>query len=169
MKSPLMTASSGPHDVPGCIPCDLLRGRRELPGGRIHETPHFVLVHALGAFGLGAIAVVPVRHVVRVGDLSDEESDSLGRVLRDTGIVVTKLTNPVQVYSCQWSHHGGEAAHIHFILQPIRAADMAAFPGLLGPDLQAAIRTVAPPALATVEDFAEKARSLFRGEITEQG
>jgi hypothetical protein len=35
-------------DVGGCLGCDLLAGRRDLPGGVVHETPSWVVNHVVG-------------------------------------------------------------------------------------------------------------------------
>ena len=151
-----------PTDVAGCVPCDMMHGRLSLPGGQIHGTPRWLVMHVLGTFGLGALAVVPRRHVVHVATLTGDEATELGGLLRDVAAVVTALTDPVQVYTCQWSHTGGEAAHIHFILQPIRRSDMERHPGRLGPVLQSAMFDEGnKPGLAAVEAFAERARAEF--------
>jgi ATP adenylyltransferase len=149
-------------DVSGCIPCDALAGRAPLPGGRIHETPHWSVMHVFGSFGIGALAVVPLRHVVHVASLTDEEVSELGTTLQEAAAVVTELTNPVQIYTCQWSHHGGQAAHIHFILQPITQSDMDAHPGKLGPMLQIAMSEAGnKPDLPSVEAFSRRARTAY--------
>ncbi|WP_211304509.1 hypothetical protein [Umezawaea tangerina] len=149
-------------DLVGCAPCDMTRGRVPLPGGRIHGTPRWLVVHVLGAFGLGALAVVPRRHVVHVAALTGQEAAELGGLLRDVAAVVTALTDPVQVYTCQWSHTGGEAAHVHFVLQPVRRSDMERHPGRLGPALQSAMFDDGDrPDPAAVESFAEQARAEF--------
>ncbi|WP_410586413.1 HIT domain-containing protein [Amycolatopsis sp. lyj-23] len=151
-----------PAGVAGCVPCDMMHARVPLPGGPIHETSHWLVMHVLGTFGPGALAVVPRRHVVHVADLAAEEAGELGSVLTEAAAVVTALTDPVQVYTCQWSHTGGVAAHIHFILQPIRRSDMERHPGKLGPVLQAAMFTAEnKPGPAEVEAFAELARAAF--------
>ncbi|WP_290052174.1 hypothetical protein [Amycolatopsis solani] len=155
-------SSSEPADLVGCVPCDMMRGRVPLPGGQIHATPRWLVMHVLGTFGLGALAVVPRRHVVHVADLVDEEAAELGGLLSEAAAVVTALTEPVQVYTCQWSHTHGEAAHIHFILQPIRRSDMERHPGRLGPVLQSAMFTAEnKPGPAEVAAFAELARTAF--------
>lgn len=119
-------------------------------------------MHVLGAFGLGALAVVPLRHVVHVADLADGESAELGPLLRDVAAAVSELTDPVQIYTCQWSHTAGRASHIHFVLQPIRSADMDAHPGQLGPMLQVAMREAGNmPDHDAVNSFAERARTVI--------
>ncbi|MFD9701168.1 hypothetical protein [Lentzea sp. NPDC059081] len=154
-------------DAVGCVPCDMMRGRIPLPGGQIHETPQWLVMHVLGTFGLGALAVVPRRHVVHVADLNDDETAELGGLLARTAAVVTALTDPVQVYTCQWSHTNGEAAHVHFVLQPIRRSDMDRHPGRLGPVLQSAMFTEeCKPGPAEVDAFAALARAEF-GTATE--
>jgi diadenosine tetraphosphate (Ap4A) HIT family hydrolase len=119
-------------------------------------------MHISGTFGLGTLAVVPLRHVVYTADLKADEAAELGVLLRDTATVVSGLTDPVQVYTCQWSHTGGEAAHIHFVVQPIRRSDMAEHPGKLGPALQAAMLEAGNrPDSQSLDQFAEKARQIF--------
>jgi hypothetical protein len=61
-----------------CLACDLYDG----PGGVIHETPHWVVEHCVGPLGPGTLVVKPKRHVVHVADLSSEEADELGPLLR---------------------------------------------------------------------------------------
>lgn len=140
----------------------MMSGRAPLPGGRIHEATHWLVMHVLGTFGLGALAVVPVRHVVHVADLLPEETAELGGLLQRTAATVTALTDPVQVYTCQWSHTDGQAAHVHFVVQPIRRSDMDRHPGKLGPMLQSAMFDVGNrPTPEGVDAFADEARAMF--------
>jgi hypothetical protein len=55
-----------PDEVEGCLACDLLAGRRPLPGGTIAETPHWAVQHCVGPLGVGTLIVKPKRHVVGV-------------------------------------------------------------------------------------------------------
>ncbi|MFG2957924.1 hypothetical protein ACGF5O_29945 [Streptomyces sp. NPDC048291] len=51
---------------------------------------------------------------------------------------VTEVMAPEQVYVCLWSHAGGVPGHIHFVVQPACAEDMARFDAF-GPALQVAM------------------------------
>jgi diadenosine tetraphosphate (Ap4A) HIT family hydrolase len=146
--------------VEGCLACDLAEGRLPLPGGRIFETTYWLVEHCVGPLGAGTLLVKPRRHVVRVSDLTDDESDELGRILRDTAAVVRELAAADQVYTCLWSHAGGVPVHVHYVVQPITPEVTDRYG--LGPHAQAAMfdEDVAPPT-DEVETFADRARAAF--------
>ena len=146
--------------VEGCFACDLAAGRVSLPGGRLHETEHWLVEHCVGPLGVGTLIVKPRSHVVHVSELSDEEASELGPLLRRTAAVVTKLSKPDQVYVCLWSHKGGVPVHIHFVIQPVTTEQRNRHGG--GAYLQAAMfeaDEMPPP--QEVEMFAERARAAF--------
>jgi hypothetical protein len=43
----------------GCLACDLAEGRLPLPGGRIHETTHWLVEHCVGPLAVGTLIVKP--------------------------------------------------------------------------------------------------------------
>jgi hypothetical protein len=43
----------------GCLACDLIAGRIELPGGVIAATKHWRLEHCVGPLGVGTLIVKP--------------------------------------------------------------------------------------------------------------
>ena len=43
----------GTDEVEDCLACDLTAGRQDLPGGRIHETAHWIVEHCIGPLGVG--------------------------------------------------------------------------------------------------------------------
>ena len=144
-----------------CLACDLAAGRRELPGGVIHETPLFLVEHCVGPLGVGTLLVKPRRHVTRTAELTDEEAVELGRLLRRSAQVVDELVHPEQVYTCQWSHAGRTPVHIHWVVQPATTADIDEL-GAFGPGLQLAMfERKQEPAAPDVEAFAERARGMF--------
>lgn len=144
----------------GCLACDLAEGRLPLPGGRIHETEHWLVEHCVGPLGVGTLIVKPKRHVVHVWELAEDEALELGPLLRVSSSVVSELTSPDQIYVCLWSHQGGIPGHIHFVLQPVTAEQRARLGGAA--TLQAAMFEAGelPPA-GEVEELAERARAAF--------
>lgn len=150
--------------IEGCLACDLADGRRPLPGGVIHDEGGWIVEHCVGPLGVGTLVVKPRRHVTQVADLMDAEAIPLGPVLLRTAQVVTRLTNPEQVYVALWSHAGGVPVHIHFVVQPITTDLRTAHHGAYGLPLQIAMfeAGVTPPE-REVEAFAARARGLFAG------
>jgi diadenosine tetraphosphate (Ap4A) HIT family hydrolase len=117
--------------------------------------------HAVGPLGLGALIVKPERHVLRVGDLTDEEAAELGPLLRDASRIAGQLVDADQVYNSLWSHAGGTPVHIHYVVQPVTRADMSRT-GEVGPRLQVAMLDDAiSPDVADVERIAAIARAAF--------
>jgi ATP adenylyltransferase len=145
----------------GCLACDLASGRRELPGGVIHQTDAWLVEHCVGPLGVGTLVVKPKRHVTRVAELTPEEAIELGPLLQRSAAVVEELVAPDQVYVCLWSHAGGQAVHIHYVVQPVTREQMATH-ATYGPALQVAMfeRGDDPPR-EQVDAFADSARSLF--------
>lgn len=154
-------------DRHGCPGCDLLAGRRDLPGGIVHQTARWVVNHAIGPLNLGTLIVGPREHVVSVADLDNAAAAELGPLLRLTTTVIELLCQPEQVYVCLWSHAPTERKHLHFVVQPVTTAVRLAHGGLRSEQLQAAMmRAGQAPSAAQVERFCDEARSHFRSHGT---
>jgi diadenosine tetraphosphate (Ap4A) HIT family hydrolase len=133
-----MGMAGGEGDVQGCLCCDITSGRMSSPGGAIHDTGRWRVDHCIDSLGVGTLIVKPVRHVTTVAALDAEEAAELGPLLHRVSQVTQDLTVAEQVYVCLWSHAGGVATHIHFVVQPITRAQMQRF-GRYGPQLQQAM------------------------------
>jgi diadenosine tetraphosphate (Ap4A) HIT family hydrolase len=145
----------------GCLACDLATARIPLPGGVIHETQYWLVEHCIGPLGVGTLIVKPKRHVTRISELESDEAAELGPLLHRSAAVVDELVAPEQVYTCLWSHAGGEPVHIHYVVQPVTHALMDEY-GAHGPVLQVAMFGAGEqPPEAEVEAFAARARALF--------
>ena len=147
--------------VDRCLACAVIAGSVVAPGGRIAETGNWVVDHSVGSLGVGTLIVKPYRHVVRVGDLNDEESAELGPLLQRVAAAVDELAAPSQVYVALWSHEGRQPGHVHFVVQPVSDALMNEH-NAHGPRLQASMlaRGDLPDAAAAAE-FAVRARALL--------
>jgi diadenosine tetraphosphate (Ap4A) HIT family hydrolase len=145
-------------EVEGCLACDLTAGRQELPGGRIHETAHWIVEHCIGPLGVGTLIVKPIRHVTSVAELHTGEAEEMGPLLQRAAAVVSELTQPEQVYVGLWSHARRKRVHIHFVVQPATTAAIERI-GDYGPHLQAKMFDLGTlPSGEEVDVFAERAR-----------
>jgi len=147
-----------------CMACRLTAGERELAGGRIFQTEHWVVEHCNGTLGVGTLILKPFRHIVGLADMSDAEAAELGPLMQRATGVIKALTNADQVYACLWSHAEWTPGHIHFVLQPSWNALRSRYPGP-GPALQMAMFTEAQACdPQAVQAFSARARSAFASE-----
>jgi diadenosine tetraphosphate (Ap4A) HIT family hydrolase len=156
------------QDVAGCLGCDILARRCDVPGGILHETTRWIVNHAVGRLNLGTLIVAPRDHVVAIADLDDVAAAELGPLLRLAARVVEALCRPEQTYVCVWSHGRTERRHLHILVQPVTAAIVAQYGGLRSEQLQANMMTTSdPPDPADVEQFCIVARQHFAAPLEE--
>lgn len=142
-----------------CLACDLASGAAELPGGRITRTDHWVVEHCVGPLGVGTLIVKPLRHVLTVAELTEDEASELGPLLRRVSAAIAEESAADQVYVCLWSHANWEPVHIHFVLQPSwkHLHERYPFPG---PTLQSEMFLAGElPDRAEVETYCDKMRA----------
>ena len=101
-----------------CYACQLTQGQKDLPGGRVHRTQHWIIEHCTGPFGVGTLIVKPLRHCLHLWELTSQETAEMGPLLHEVSQVVSELLQPSQVYVCLWSHAGWQPQHLHFVVQP---------------------------------------------------
>jgi diadenosine tetraphosphate (Ap4A) HIT family hydrolase len=149
--------------VEGCLACDLVEGRLDLPGGEILEADKWIVEHCVGPLGVGTLIVKPKRHIVHFWELESDEAEEIGPLLRRVTALVAELAEPEQVYVGLWSHAGGVPVHIHFVVQPVTRELMDRI-GDYGPHLQVAMfdENEAPPPDEVIA-FAERARAALAG------
>lgn len=117
-------------DERGCLGCDLLTGRRALPGGIVYETVSWVVNHVVGPLNIGTLVVSPREHVVAVSELGNDAATELGPLLLKTAQVIEALRKPEQVYVCLWSHGESKRKHLHIVVQPVTSELVLAYGGL---------------------------------------
>lgn len=141
-----------------CLACDQTSGDRELPGGRVHSTDHWVVEHCVGPLGVGTLLVKPFRHCLSVGQLLPEESAELGPLLASASACAQHLMEAEQVYVCLWPHAAWSPGHIHFVVQPSWGHLRERF-SAPGPTLQSEqLRANVDPPQSEVEAFCDRAR-----------
>lgn len=153
-------------DVLGRLGCDLLAGRREPPGGIVHETRSWVVNHAVGSMNLGTLVLSPREHIVAVADLSDQAVAELGSLLRRTAQVVEAILKPEQTYVASWAHGHEGRKHLHIAVQPVTTETVREYGGALSEQLQAKMLLSArEPAREDIKGFCSRARQMFHWEI----
>jgi diadenosine tetraphosphate (Ap4A) HIT family hydrolase len=104
--------------VPGCFPCDQ---QAQLPGLPPREdvlhTAHWRVAHAFDSSLAGWLVVLPTRHVASFTDLTAEEADELGGLVRRLSVALESVTGCVKTYLMQFSEAEG-FSHLHLHLVP---------------------------------------------------
>ncbi|WP_405055792.1 hypothetical protein OG474_23980 [Kribbella sp. NBC_01505] len=153
-------------DVEGCLGCDVVSGRLQVPGGLIHETPHWVVNHVVGSMNLGTLVLSPRDHVIAVAELTVEAADEFGSLVRRTAQVVDSILDPEQTYVSSWAHRDDGRKHLHIVVQPVTSATVAEYGGARSEQLQAAmLLSGKEPDRGEVERFAATAAERF-GELS---
>lgn len=145
-------------DMTDCLACDLTSGKTDLPGGVVLQTELWALEHCIGSLGVGTLILKPLRHCIGLWDLTDAEAAELGPLTRTAVSAIKSLTDADQVFSNLWSFSGGEAGHIHYVLQPVTKVlrDRA---GKSGPFIQTALFEANElPDPDAVHEFCDRAR-----------
>ncbi|HEY9640964.1 MAG TPA: hypothetical protein V6C57_10805 [Coleofasciculaceae cyanobacterium] len=99
-----------------CLACQTLTEAIAVPGGLIFETEHWAADHCLGAFGVGSIVVKTKAHRQNLWDLTPEEANSLGNVLKILSGAMVQGLGAERVYVSLWVDQ--LPYHVHFVLQP---------------------------------------------------
>jgi diadenosine tetraphosphate (Ap4A) HIT family hydrolase len=111
--------------VPGCLSCDILAGKRAVPGGMIYENDHwFVSSVVEPVVWPGFLVIVLRRHCEQLAELIAEEASTLGPTMHATCQALSEVLHPAKIYVCSF---GDGVKHIHFWALP-RPTDMA--PGM---------------------------------------
>ncbi len=83
-----------------CFLCRKHEGQEPSPpGGYIHEDEHWMICHAPGKLGpLGTLFIESKRHFLDYAEMSDEESSSLGNIMREIYAALKLLTGAERIY-----------------------------------------------------------------------
>jgi diadenosine tetraphosphate (Ap4A) HIT family hydrolase len=103
-------------NVEGCLACDVLADRVEVPGGTIDETEHWHADHCIGPFGVGAVVVKAKEHVENLWDVTDAAADELGSFVRRISGAVVHGLGAERAYLTMWVDK--PPLHVHMVVYP---------------------------------------------------
>jgi diadenosine tetraphosphate (Ap4A) HIT family hydrolase len=119
-----MTATPHSQDHashPQCSACAEIAGTRAAPGGIIFDNGLWFVSHHTGEFtDPGELIVKSRRHCESLSELSQEEADALGPVLRSAVRAIERVVPAERIYAVSFNER---VRHLHFLLLP-RTADM---------------------------------------------
>jgi diadenosine tetraphosphate (Ap4A) HIT family hydrolase len=96
-------------------------GEAAPPGGYIYEDEHWMVCHAPGELGpLGTLFIESKRHFLDYAEMTDQESDSLGNVMRKIYHALRVHTEAERIYQVTLMEG---VPHFHSWLVPHRKDD----------------------------------------------
>ncbi len=102
--------------VPGCLSCNIVTGKQVEPGGVIYENSYWHVGSAVGpTVWRGFLVIKLKRHCEHFAELTPEEAEILGPVMRTTCLALTEVLRPAKVYMCSF---GDGVKHVHFWALP---------------------------------------------------
>ncbi len=106
---------------PRCSACAEVAGEVAAPGGVIHDDGRWLVSHHTGAFtDPGELIVKTRRHCESLAELTREEAESLGPLLRSATRALEQVTAAERIYAVSFNER---VRHLHFLLLP-RTKDM---------------------------------------------
>jgi len=107
-------------DAAHCLACPRLTAPDPPPRERIVTTGRWSVAHAFNANLEGWLVVLPVRHVVAVDALDEDEARELGPLLRAVSAALRAVVGCEKTYVLQLAESEG-FNHVHFHVVPRRA------------------------------------------------
>ncbi|MEJ2208043.1 MAG: HIT family protein [Anaerolineae bacterium] len=102
--------------VPGCLSCELLAGRRPVPGGTIWEDDFWRLESAVSPVVWSGFLILKLkRHCEHLAELTPAEAAALGPAIRASCAALARVLAPAKIYVASF---GDGVRHIHFWLLP---------------------------------------------------
>jgi diadenosine tetraphosphate (Ap4A) HIT family hydrolase len=131
--------SEDPASGPNCSACAEIAGTTAAPGGTIFDNGLWFVSHHTGKFtDPGELIVKTRRHCESLSELTREEADALGPVLRSAVRAIEQVVPAERIYAVSFNER---VRHLHFLLLP---------------------RTAAMPRGHVVSDLYRRARNLLR-------
>lgn len=82
------------------------------------------VAHSFNSSLPGWLVIVPLRHISSPDQMTNEESDALGRIIRDASVALKRITHCEKTYVMMFAEAEG-FSHVHFHLVP-RMSDLPA-------------------------------------------
>lgn len=99
----------------GCIACDIISGKKEIPGGSLLQTQYFDIHQDFAVPIPGFLIIVPLRHVNSIEEFSDEEAAEFGVLLKRMRVALSSSLGISLVHLLQDEN----SPHFHLAMLPL--------------------------------------------------
>jgi ATP adenylyltransferase len=138
--------------VGGCLFCNIQKDTQDEAVGILKRGKHWYVLLNLFPYTNGHVMIVAVRHIERLGEITEEEGEELMKVLALSENAIDKAYNPqgLNVGVNRGSSAGaGVVGHLHFHLCPRWAGDtnfmtVLAETRVVSEDLEESYKKLAP-------------------------
>lgn len=114
------------------------------------------VAHSFNSSLPGWLVLVPLRHIASPDEMTNEEADALGRLIRDGSIALKRATNCEKTYVIMFAEAEG-FTHVHFHLVP-RMSDLPE--DRRGPKIFAYLKET-PISFAAQDELAQNIRNAW--------
>ncbi len=108
-----MTPSPQPTCT-SCIACEIISGKKEVPGGSLLRTTYFDVHQDYAVPIPGFIVLVPLRHVASIEHFTDDEASEFGLLLKKVRAALTTKLDISLVHIIQDEN----SPHFHAVILP---------------------------------------------------
>ena len=99
-----------------CLPCAIVAGRIEPPGGIVYAGEHWLVSHSMPPVVLpGMLIVKSRRHCESLAELLPAETAALGPTIQAICATLEAVVKPERCYVCSF---GEGVRHVHFFVMP---------------------------------------------------
>jgi len=114
------------------------------------------VAHSFNSSLPGWLVIVPLRHISSPDEMTAQEADALGRLIRDASVALKRTTHCEKTYVMMFAEAEG-FSHVHFHLVP-RMSDLPE--ERQGPRIFAYLRET-PLSFAAQDEFAQHVRNAW--------
>jgi diadenosine tetraphosphate (Ap4A) HIT family hydrolase len=114
------------------------------------------VAHSFNSSLPGWLVIVPLRHISSPDEMTDEEAEALGRLIRDASVALKRTTNCEKTYVMMFAEAEG-FSHVHFHLVP-RMSDLP--DERRGPRILAYLKET-PLSFAAQDEIAQNVRNAW--------
>ena len=109
------------HDNEGCLFCRIAKGDKKVPKRVLYKDEKVMVIMNLFPYNVGHLQVIPIRHVVNIESLKEDEFIKLFSMVKKTVKLLKKVLNPDGInigINMGGEPSGASIKHLHIHIVP---------------------------------------------------